>query len=85
MMIEDARRADGGGRGDGGRGGGQACFNCGQTGHQVRECPEPRRAAGGGGRGISALVLAPTRELAIQIKDEAVKFGRSGGINSVVL
>jgi superfamily II DNA/RNA helicase len=28
------------------------------------------------------LVLAPTRELAVQIKEEADKFGRSGGIRN---
>ncbi len=32
--------------------------------------------------GPTMLVLAPTRELAVQIKDEADKFGRSGGIRN---
>lgn len=32
--------------------------------------------------GPTMLVLAPTRELAVQIKDEADKFGRSGGIKN---
>ena len=32
--------------------------------------------------GLSMLVLAPTRELAVQIKDEAEKFGRSSRIRN---
>ncbi len=32
--------------------------------------------------GPTVLVLAPTRELATQIKEEADKFGRSAGIRS---
>jgi ATP-dependent RNA helicase DDX5/DBP2 len=40
--------------------------------------------AGGAGGGPTALVLAPTRELAIQIRDEAVRFGRLSNILSVV-
>ena len=32
--------------------------------------------------GPSMLVLAPTRELAVQIKEEADKFGRSAGIRN---
>eukprot|EP01041_Mallomonas_annulata_P005940 gene5940-11987_t len=42
-----------------------------------------RRGGGRGGafgRGPSVLVLAPTRELTIQITDEALKFGRDTGI-----
>ena len=50
---------------------------------------EEERRGGGGGKGAKkgprCLVLAPTRELAIQIRDEAVKFGRSSGIGSVVV
>ena len=37
------------------------------------------------GVGPRALVLAPTRELAIQIRDESAKFGRSSGITSCVV
>ena len=37
--------------------------------------PDPRM-------GPSMLVLAPTRELAVQIKEEADKFGRSAGIRN---
>ncbi len=33
-------------------------------------------------QGPSMLVLAPTRELAVQIKEEADKFGRSSGIKN---
>ena len=32
--------------------------------------------------GPTVLVLAPTRELAVQIKEEADKFGRSSGIRN---
>jgi len=32
--------------------------------------------------GPTVLVLAPTRELAVQIKDEADKFGHSSGIRN---
>lgn len=32
--------------------------------------------------GPTILVLAPTRELAVQIKEEADKFGRSSGIRN---
>ena len=27
---------------DAGRGGGRSCYNCGQVGHEVRDCPHPR-------------------------------------------
>jgi ATP-dependent RNA helicase DDX5/DBP2 len=37
--------------------------------------PDPRQ-------GPSVLVLAPTRELAMQIREEVVKFGRSSGVQS---
>ena len=37
--------------------------------------PDPRN-------GPSMLVLAPTRELAVQIKEEADKFGRSAGVKN---
>jgi len=42
---------DGGSRGRGGRGGGRACFNCGDEGHMSRECTKPKAGGGGGGRG----------------------------------
>jgi ATP-dependent RNA helicase DDX5/DBP2 len=32
--------------------------------------------------GPTVLVLAPTRELAVQIKEEADKFGKSSGIRN---
>jgi ATP-dependent RNA helicase DDX5/DBP2 len=35
-------------------------------------------------KGPTVLVLAPTRELANQIQEEAVKFGRVAGLSSVV-
>lgn len=34
--------------------------------------------------GPTVLVLSPTRELATQIQDEAVKFGKSSGISCTV-
>ena len=34
--------------------------------------------------GPTVLVLAPTRELASQIQDEVVKFGRSSGVSCTV-
>ena len=51
---------------------------------------EADRRGGGSGNGAglaspTALVLAPTRELAIQIREEAVKFGQSSRIGSVVV
>jgi len=51
---ETARRAEskgGKGKGDKGGGGDPECFNCGGFGHISRDCPEPRRGKGGGGRG----------------------------------
>jgi ATP-dependent RNA helicase DDX5/DBP2 len=35
-------------------------------------------------RGPTMLVLAPTRELATQIQEQAVKFGRASGLSSTV-
>lgn len=37
------------------------------------------------GEGPIVLVLAPTRELAVQIKEEADKFGQSSGIKNTVV
>ena len=42
-------RGGDGGYGGGRGGGGGACFNCGESGHMSRECPNGR--GGGGGRG----------------------------------
>jgi len=36
--------------GGGGKGGGQDCFNCGREGHLSRDCDEPRKGKGGGGK-----------------------------------
>ena len=43
--------------------------------HIANMRPDPRQ-------GPSMLVLAPTRELAVQIKEEADKFGRSAGVKN---
>ena len=43
--------------------------------HIANMRPDPRN-------GPSMLVLAPTRELAVQIKEEADKFGRSAGVKN---
>ena len=32
-------------------GGGNKCYNCNQTGHMSRNCPEARKPRGGGGGG----------------------------------
>jgi ATP-dependent RNA helicase DDX5/DBP2 len=38
-----------------------------------------------GGGGPLMVVLAPTRELAVQIKDEATKFGKSCGVRNICM
>ena len=37
------------------------------------------------GKGIQGLVIAPTRELAIQITDEIIKFGKYTGIKAATI
>src|ERR1051326_3415193 len=67
---------------------GKDIFGCAQTGTGKTAAfalPILQRLQGKGGKGIKALILAPTRELALQIEDSFKTYGNRTGLRHAVI